>query len=41
MLQAFIELLQHGMTALVDVRSYPYSRYLPHFNQAALKIALV
>ncbi len=41
-IQAFIELLQkHGVTALADVRSHPYSRYLPHFNQAALKIALL
>lgn len=41
-IQAFIELLQkHGVTALADVRSYPYSRYLPHFNQADLKAALL
>jgi len=37
----FLELLQqHGITALADVRSHPYSRYLPHFNQAALKRSL-
>ncbi|BBC26278.1 DUF488 family protein [Pseudanabaena sp. ABRG5-3] len=34
----FIELLQqHKITALADVRSRPYSRYLPHFCQAQLK----
>ena len=31
---------QHGITALADVRSHPYSRYLPHFNQSALKASL-
>lgn len=37
----FIALLQkHGVTALVDVRSHPYSKYLPHFNQKELKFAL-
>lgn len=37
----FIGLLhQHGITALADVRSHPYSRYLPHFNQSALKASL-
>ncbi len=37
-IEAFIALLQqHGVTALADVRSHPYSRYLPHFNQASLK----
>ena len=37
----FIALLQqHEITALADVRSYPYSRYLPHFNQDYLKKAL-
>jgi uncharacterized protein (DUF488 family) len=40
-IDAFIELLlRHGITALVDVRSYPYSRYLPDFNQTALKAYL-
>lgn len=33
-------LIQHEITALADVRSHPYSRYLPHFNQSALKSAL-
>nr|WP_199303111.1 DUF488 domain-containing protein [Oscillatoria sp. FACHB-1406] len=37
----FISLLQqHEITALADVRSYPYSRFLPHFNQVELKAAL-
>lgn len=34
-------LQKHGVTALADVRSHPYSRYLPHFNQAPLKTALL
>ena len=37
-IKTFIELLQrHKITALADVRSRPYSRYLPHFCQAQLK----
>lgn len=41
-IEAFIGLLQqHGITALADVRSHPYSRYLPHFTQSALKTALL
>jgi uncharacterized protein (DUF488 family) len=41
-IEAFIALLlQHGVTALADVRSHPYSRYLPHFNQTQLKTALL
>ncbi|WP_373529437.1 DUF488 family protein [Nostoc sp.] len=40
-IEAFITLLQkHEVTALADVRSYPYSRYLPHFNQTELNISL-
>ena len=40
-IEVFIALLQqHGVTALADVRSHPYSRYLPHFNQTPLKTAL-
>ena len=31
---------QHGITAVADVRSQPYSRYLPHFSQRALKASL-
>ena len=38
---AFLALLQeHGVDEVADVRSSPYSRYLPHFNHAALKAAL-
>ncbi len=34
----FIELLhRHGVTAVADVRSQPYSRYLPQFNRETLK----
>ncbi|NEO26652.1 MAG: DUF488 domain-containing protein [Kamptonema sp. SIO4C4] len=40
-LEDFLERLkQHHITALADVRSHPYSRYLPHFNQKELKTAL-
>jgi uncharacterized protein (DUF488 family) len=39
--EKFVELLEYrGITALADVRSLPYSRYLPHFNQPALKTLL-
>ena len=35
---AFVSLLrQHGIGTLVDVRSAPYSRYVPHFSQGALR----
>ena len=35
---AFVSLLRrHGIATLVDVRSAPYSRYVPHFSQAALR----
>ena len=38
----FISLLiQHNVTALADVRSSPYSRYLPHFNRENLKNVLL
>jgi len=37
----FLALLRaHGATALVDVRSQPYSRRFPHFSRAALQPAL-
>jgi uncharacterized protein (DUF488 family) len=37
-IKTFIELLQeHQITALADVRSTPYSRYLPDYCQAQLK----
>ncbi|WP_204106775.1 MULTISPECIES: DUF488 domain-containing protein [Spirulina sp. CCY15215] len=40
-LEVFLELLQkHEITALADVRSHPYSRYLPHFNKPSLQEAL-
>lgn len=36
--EKFIELLSsHNINALADVRSAPYSRYLPHFNKQALQ----
>ena len=40
-IETFIELLlQHQVTALADVRSSPYSRRFPQFNQSALKAEL-
>lgn len=37
----FLALLsQHGIDVLVDVRSAPYSRYVPHFNKPNLEQAL-
>lgn len=40
-IESFIELLKkYEITALADVRSHPYSRYLPHFNQRELKASL-
>ena len=39
--ERFIALLrQHGITALCDVRSTPYSRWNPQFNREALEQAL-
>jgi uncharacterized protein (DUF488 family) len=39
-LEHFIELLRrHGVTALADVRSKPYSRANPQFNQEAFRLA--
>ena len=36
--ERFVELLQqHGIEAVVDVRSQPYSRFSPHFGQARLR----
>ncbi len=36
--EKFLELLtRHNINALADVRSSPYSRYLPHFNKQALQ----
>ncbi|MBF0162541.1 MAG: DUF488 domain-containing protein [Magnetococcales bacterium] len=40
-LETFIQRLQqHGVTALVDVRSHPYSRHAPHFSMDALRPVL-
>lgn len=40
-IEVFIGLLkQHGITALADVRSHPYSRHFPQYSQEALKTAL-
>jgi uncharacterized protein (DUF488 family) len=37
----FVELLKrHGIQVLVDTRSYPYSRHVPHFNREELHRAL-
>ena len=37
-LERFVALLKtHGVTALCDVRSSPYSRYTPQFNRESLK----
>jgi len=33
-------LKQHKITVLVDIRSAPYSRYVPHFNKAELETFL-
>ena len=36
-MEAFLELLnRHSIQALIDVRSHPYSRYVPHFNGPVL-----
>lgn len=40
-LDRFLEVLSmHGITALCDVRSSPYSRFTPQFNRETLKAAL-
>ena len=40
-IEAFLTLLQQNkITAVADVRSHPYSRYLPHFNKPTLQVAL-
>ena len=40
-LEAFVALLQqHGITALADVRSSPFSRFNPQFNQTTLARAM-
>ena len=41
-LERFLALLaKHGVTAVADVRSAPYSRFRPHFNRDALAAALM
>jgi uncharacterized protein (DUF488 family) len=41
-LENFVRLLtMHRIGVLVDVRSRPYSRYLPHFNARALEAAMI
>lgn len=40
-IERFVELLrQHGVTALADVRSAPYSRHNPQYNKEALESEL-
>lgn len=40
-MQPFLRLLlKNGITAVADVRSYPYSRLYPQFNREALKASL-
>jgi uncharacterized protein (DUF488 family) len=40
-IERFVELLrQHGVTALADVRSMPYSRFNPQYSKAALERTL-
>ena len=33
-------LRRHGISAIGDVRSIPYSRFAPHFNRRDLSVAL-
>lgn len=41
-IERFVELLrQHGVTALADVRSAPYSRFNPQFNKTTLESSLL
>ena len=40
-IEKFLELLEaHGVSAVADVRSSPYSRYTPQFNRETLEVAL-
>ncbi len=40
-LRTFIELLTtHRIEVVVDTRSFPYSRYAPHFRRSNLRLAL-
>jgi uncharacterized protein (DUF488 family) len=39
--EEFIAVLRaHGIRTLVDIRAFPVSRRLPHFNQEALEVSL-
>ena len=41
-LDQFVALiLKHNIRKLIDVRSHPYSRWVPHFNREALKKSLL
>ncbi|MCD6564547.1 MAG: DUF488 domain-containing protein [Bacteroidales bacterium] len=41
-IEIFIEELRHfDINYLIDIRSKPYSKYSPHFNQNSLKISLL
>ena len=40
-IETFVALVQqHGVTAIADVRSQPFSRYAPQFNKAELTKSL-
>lgn len=40
-IERFLELIErHGIQAIADVRSSPYSQYTPHFNRESLEISL-
>lgn len=40
-IERFVELLKlHGMSRVVDVRSAPYSRWMPQFNRESLAVSL-
>ncbi|SCG85438.1 DUF488 domain-containing protein [Methanobacterium congolense] len=40
-METFLELIRsHGVELIVDVRSSPYSKYVPHFNREKLKANL-
>jgi uncharacterized protein (DUF488 family) len=40
-IEKFVEILKrNGVNAIADVRSSPFSRYFPHFNQSSLKLSL-
>ena len=41
-IEEFIQLLEtNNINQIVDVRSYPYSKYVPHFNKEELEIKLI